>query len=194
MPMRKFTKWQMLLSEFDIVYVTQKIVKWQALLFYLAENLIDDEYNPLQTYLPDKEILFVGENIVLDKKILFVGEDIAKTYSRWRLFFDGEVNFKGSGIEEALVSEIGKDYPKTAKLCFLYTNNMDEYEACILGLKLALDVGVRELLVIGDSDFMIHQVRGEWVVKNSKITPYVELVQYLCGRFKEVDLRHIPRI
>ncbi|XP_047253766.1 uncharacterized protein K02A2.6-like [Capsicum annuum] len=34
---------------------------------------------------------------------------------------------------------------------------MDEYEACILDLKLALDIGVRELLVIGDSDLLIHQ-------------------------------------
>ena len=41
---------------------------------------------------------------------------------------------------------------------------------------------------------MIHQVRGEWAVKNPNITPYVELVQELCQRFKDVDFRHIPRI
>ncbi|XP_047268126.1 uncharacterized protein LOC124898535 [Capsicum annuum] len=34
---------------------------------------------------------------------------------------------------------------------------MAEYEFCILGLKLALAMGVRELLVIGDSDLLIHQ-------------------------------------
>ncbi|XP_047258280.1 uncharacterized protein LOC124890494, partial [Capsicum annuum] len=37
-------------------------------------------------------------------------------------------------------------------------------------------------------------VRGELAIKNSKITPYVELVQELCRRFKDIDFRHIPRI
>ena len=39
-----------------------------------------------------------------------------------------------------------------AKLRFNCTNNMAEYEACILGLKMAVDMNVYELLVIGDSD------------------------------------------
>ena len=65
---------------------------------------------------------------------------------------------------------------KAQKLDFPCTNNMAEYEACILGLKLTFDMGVHELLVIGDADLLIHQVRGEWAVKNSKITPYIELV------------------
>ncbi|XP_049397411.1 GDSL esterase/lipase At1g28590-like [Solanum stenotomum] len=50
---------------------------------------------------------------------------------------------------------------------------MAEYEACILGLKMAINMNVHELLVIGDSDLLIHQVLGEWAVKNAKITPYV---------------------
>ena len=43
-----------------------------------------------------------------------------------------------------------------AKLRFNCTNNMAEYEACILGLKMAIDMNVYELLVIGDSDLLIH--------------------------------------
>ncbi|XP_015077808.1 uncharacterized protein LOC107021623 [Solanum pennellii] len=50
---------------------------------------------------------------------------------------------------------------------------MAEYEACILGLKIAIDMNVHELLVIGDSDLLINQVQGDWAVKNPKITPYV---------------------
>ena len=44
MPIRKLSKWQMLLSEFDIVYVTQKVIKAPALADHLAENLVDEEY------------------------------------------------------------------------------------------------------------------------------------------------------
>ena len=37
----KLAKWQMLLSEFDIVYVTPKAIKEQALADHLAENPIE---------------------------------------------------------------------------------------------------------------------------------------------------------
>lgn len=38
MPTGKLAKWKILLSKFDIVYVTQKVVKAQALADHLAEN------------------------------------------------------------------------------------------------------------------------------------------------------------
>ncbi|XP_049342867.1 uncharacterized protein LOC125807104 [Solanum verrucosum] len=39
---------------------------------------------------------------------------------------------------------------------------------------MAIDMNVHELLVIGDSDLLIHQVQGEWAMKNPKITPCVD--------------------
>ena len=40
----------MLLSEFDIMYVTQKAIKAQALADQLSENLVDEKYESLKTY------------------------------------------------------------------------------------------------------------------------------------------------
>ena len=48
----------MLLSEFDIVYMTQKAIKGQALADHLAENPVDEGYEPLKMYFPDEEVLF----------------------------------------------------------------------------------------------------------------------------------------
>ena len=42
MPTKKLSKWQMLLSELNIVYVTQKAIKAQALADHLAENPVDE--------------------------------------------------------------------------------------------------------------------------------------------------------
>ncbi|XP_059310145.1 uncharacterized protein LOC132061323 [Lycium ferocissimum] len=58
---------------------------------------------------------------------------------------------------------------------------------------MALHMNIQELLVIGDSDLLINQVKGNWATKNDKILPYVSLVQRLCGRFKSIDFRHTPR-
>ncbi|XP_059288636.1 uncharacterized protein LOC132041990 [Lycium ferocissimum] len=133
MPVGKLAKWQMLLSEFDIVYVAQKAIKGQALADLLAESPVDDKLEPLRTFFPDEEVMAMEE-------------EVAEPYSGWRLFFDGAVNYKGSGIGAVLISETGQHYPMAAKLNFRCTNNMAEYEACILGLRMALDMNIQELL------------------------------------------------
>ncbi|XP_070034192.1 uncharacterized protein [Nicotiana tomentosiformis] len=99
-----------------------------------AENPVDREYEPLETYFSDEEVSFVGE-------------DITETYDGWRMFFNGTANFKGVGIGAVLVSETGQHYTVSAKLRFPCTNNMAEYEDCILGLKLAIDMNVQKLLI-----------------------------------------------
>ncbi|XP_069151951.1 uncharacterized protein [Solanum lycopersicum] len=59
---------------------------------------------------------------------------------------------------------------------------------------MAIDMNVYKLLVIGDSDLLIHWVRGEWAVKNPKIIPYVQYMQNLCKMFRKIEFRHTPRI
>ncbi|XP_070013548.1 uncharacterized protein [Nicotiana sylvestris] len=144
MPTGKLSKWQILLSEFGIVYVTQTMVKGQALAYHLAENSVGGEYKPLKMYF-------------LDKEVSFVGEDITEVYDGWRMFFDGAANFKVVGIGAVLVSKTGQHYPTSAKLKFPYTTNMAEYEPYILGLNMEIDMNIQELLVIGDSDLLMHQ-------------------------------------
>ncbi|XP_070017796.1 uncharacterized protein [Nicotiana sylvestris] len=134
-------------------------MKAQALADHLAENPVDEEYKPLKTYFPDEEVIHI------DKL-----EQIAKP--GWKLFFDGAANMKAVGIGAVLVSETRHHYPVTAQIQFYYTNNMAEYEACILGLRMAVDIGVQEVLVLGDSDILVHQIQGEWETRDLKLIPY----------------------
>ena len=69
--------------------------------------------------------------------------------SRWTLFLDGASNALGNGIDVVLVSPKGCHTPFTDRLCFNCTNNMAEYEACIFGLKAAIDLGIKSLVVFG---------------------------------------------
>ncbi|XP_009761527.1 uncharacterized protein [Nicotiana sylvestris] len=110
------------------------------------------------------------------------------------MFFDGAANFKGVGIRAILVSEIGQYYSVSAKLKFPCTNNMAEYDAYILGLRLAIDMNVQELLVIRNFDLLVHQVLGEWDTKNTKIFPYLHCVQGMIKRFTKIEFKHVPRI
>ncbi|XP_070009975.1 uncharacterized protein [Nicotiana sylvestris] len=130
----------------------------------------------------------------LAKWQILLREDITEVYDGWRMFFDGAANFEGGGIRVIFVSEIGQHYPVSAKLRFPCTNNMAEYEACILGLNMAINMNIQELLAIGDSDLLVHQIQGEWATKNSKILPYLHHVQELRKRFMKIEFRQVPKI
>ncbi|XP_070008487.1 uncharacterized protein [Nicotiana sylvestris] len=114
---------------------------------HFAENPVDDEYRPLTTYFPDEEVNSIEEVVSDDHPV-------------WKMYFDGAVNIKGVGIGAILISPIGHHYPAIARLRFFCTNNTAEYEACIMGLKMAIDLDVHELLVMGDSDLIIRQAQG----------------------------------
>uniref|UniRef100_A0A1S3Y042 RNase H type-1 domain-containing protein n=1 Tax=Nicotiana tabacum TaxID=4097 RepID=A0A1S3Y042_TOBAC len=59
---------------------------------------------------------------------------------------------------------------------------------------MAIDMNVKELLVIGDSDLLIHQVQEEWSIKNVNILPYLRCVKELCKKFTKIEFKHVPRI
>jgi len=63
------------------------------------------------------------------------------------MYFDGVINIHGSGIGAVIVSLTGKQYPVAVKLNFECTNNVAEYEACANGLLMAIDLGVKWLMV-----------------------------------------------
>ncbi len=49
------------------------------------------------------------------------------------------------------------------------TNNVAEYRALVEGLRKAAEVGVDELEVISDSELLVHQMRGDYKVKNEAL-------------------------
>ncbi|XP_070014946.1 uncharacterized protein [Nicotiana sylvestris] len=140
-------------------------MKAQALADHLAENPVDDEYQPLNTYFPDEEVNSV--------------EAIFEDISSWNMFFDGAVNAKGIGIGAILISPTGQHYPTTARLRLFCTNNTAEYKACIMGMNMAIDQDVEELLIMGDSDLIIRQAQGEWETRDIKLIPYRQHVEEL---------------
>ena len=125
----------MLLSEFDIKYVTQKSVKGRVIV------------NNLTHCSPEQVEKIQGD---------FLDEDIMGIeVESWKMYFDGATNQNGSGIGVLLISPKGAHIPFSGRLNFPTTNNATEYEACIMGLQAALGLGVKELEVYGDSALII---------------------------------------
>uniref|UniRef100_A0A2N9GBH6 RNase H type-1 domain-containing protein n=1 Tax=Fagus sylvatica TaxID=28930 RepID=A0A2N9GBH6_FAGSY len=154
---------------FEKPALTGKIARWQT---YPSEQLelMDSEF-------PDEDVMTVDED----------------NHGRWKLYFDGAANAVGSGIGAVLVSPKGQQTPIAVKLGFDCTNNMTEYEACIVGLQAALEFGAYELEVFGDSLLIVSQTNGEWQARDPKLIPYQRYISRLVPKFKYVTFTYTPR-
>jgi len=56
-----------------------------------------------------------------------------------------------------------------AQLLGRTTNNVAEYRALLLGLQRARELGASDVEVIGDSELIAKQVRGQYKVKNDAL-------------------------
>ena len=57
----------------------------------------------------------------------------------------------GSRVGISLISYQNDVIPMSYKLSFECTNNMAKYEALILGLKVAIEIGITRIHIYGDS-------------------------------------------
>ena len=75
------------------------------------------------------------------------------------MYFDGAANHSGYRIGVLLISPCGDHISRPVHLAFSYrhptTNNIVEYEACILGLETSLELGIQQMEVFGDSNMVL---------------------------------------
>ena len=71
------------------------------------------------------------------------------------MYFDKASNALGHGVGTVLISPEGNHCPFKAKLSFDCTNNVAEYEACVMGLQAAIEKKIKKLTVYGDSALVI---------------------------------------
>ncbi|XP_012480991.1 uncharacterized protein LOC105795883 [Gossypium raimondii] len=177
----RMAKWQILLSEFDIVYVNQKAAKGSAIAEFFASRALED-YGPLNFDFPNEGLMYVAT----------VEEDSQENH-HWKLNFDGASNAVGNGIGAAIVSPNGDHYPFTSKLDFDCTNNMVEYKACIMGIRAAIERRINILEVYRDSVLVIYQFKGKWETRDPKLIRYQKLVLELIEEFDSITFRYLPR-
>ena len=79
------------------------------------------------------------------------------------------------------------------KLDFPCINNMAEYEAYLTGLVVAREMGIKRLRVIGDSNLVVCQAKGDFALKEPSLAPYRTMAQRLEDSFEEFNIEHSLR-
>lgn len=108
--------------------------------------------------------------------------------------FDGSCSKNGSGAG-IWVHNIQSNHAEghSYKIHFQCTNNIAEYEALLLGLKLLKNLGAKRITVHGDSKLIIKQVNGEYTTKHPRLQAYRDDVVDLLKTFIEYELNFVPR-
>ncbi|MCC7035014.1 MAG: ribonuclease HI family protein [Acidobacteria bacterium] len=73
------------------------------------------------------------------------------------------------------------------------TNNVAEYHGLIAALQWAVDHGADSLLVRGDSQLLIEQMRGNYRVKNEGLLPLYKQACLLVMHIGHVRFEHVRR-
>ena len=168
------TWWSVLLQQYDLAYVPQKAVKGQALADFLANHLIPSDWE------------FSGD--FLDEDVFYI-----EVMPPWMMFFNGATRWEEAGAGVVFVSPQRQILLYSFSLSELCSNNVAEYQALIIGLQMAIEMGISQLEIFRDSKFIINQILEQYDVKKEDLVSYCKYAKKLLANFKAITLEHIPR-
>ncbi|GKD85765.1 reverse transcriptase domain-containing protein, partial [Tanacetum coccineum] len=86
----------------------------------------------------------------------------------------------------------GMEFTYALRFRFDATNNEAEYEALIVGLRIAEQMGVKNLQENVDSRLVANQVNVTYDVKEADMIRYLEKIRTLTNSFKAFSIRQVP--
>lgn len=111
----------------------------------------------------------------------------------WILCIDGSCTSKGSGLGIVLTSPENDMIERAIRCNFKTTNNEAEYEAFLVVLNLAKDLGVLSLIVKSDSQLIVNQSGGDFQTRDSRMGEYMDLAKEFILTFEHVKVDRISR-
>ncbi len=98
-----------------------------------------------------------------------------------------------SGIGVAIFDKDSNLIHEACDYLGIATNNIAEYKALILGIKLSMEYNAKEILFKSDSELMVKQIKGEYRVKNPQLKLLFTEVKELLRRLPNWKIMHVRR-
>jgi hypothetical protein len=153
----RVVEWAVELQPFEISFETTKIIKSKALAEFTMEwtDPFIDEPPEVESTLPGEE-----------------------APGLWIMHFDGAFNLPGMGAGAVLTSPSGDKLFYAVQLCFgpkhKVSNNIAEYEGLLVGLRAANALGVKHLIIKGDSQLVVNFSNKSYTPKDEHMAAYLE--------------------
>jgi ribonuclease HI len=109
----------------------------------------------------------------------------------WVMYFNGSLKLEGAGAGVLLISPTGEQLKYVLQIFWKVSNNEADYEALLHGLGLTTSLGIKRLLVYGDSAVVINQVNKSWDRNKENMDAYCLEVRKLENKFYGLEFHHI---
>jgi ribonuclease HI len=169
-------EWAVEFQPFEISFETTKLIKSKALAEFTAEwtDPFTDEPLEVESTLPGEE-----------------------APGLWVIHFDGAFNLPGAGAGAVLTSPSGDKLFYAVQLYFKpehkVSNKIMEYEGLLAGLRAANALGIKRLIVKGDSQLVVNFSNKSYTTKDEHMAAYLKEHRKMEKRFQGLELKHIPR-
>jgi ribonuclease HI len=159
----RISKWPVELGALNIDFKPRTTIKSQALVDFMAEWR--ENQLPTPTERPE----------------------------HWVMYFDGSLKLEGAGAGVLLITPMGEQLKYILQIFWKVSNNEAEYEALLHGLRLAASLGIKRLLVFGNSAVVINQVNKSWDRNKENMDTYCLEVRKLENKFYRLEFHHVVR-
>jgi ribonuclease HI len=95
------------------------------------------------------------------------------------MYIDRSLNLNSAGAGVYFISPSGDKLHYVLCIHFWASNNTAEYEAALHGLCIAIELGIKHLMVYSDSTLIINQLNKDWSYNNEKVDAYCTTIRKL---------------
>jgi ribonuclease HI len=99
------------------------------------------------------------------------------------MHFDESLKLGGAAASVLFISLEGKQLKYVLQILWQATNNEAKYEALIHGLRIVTSLGIKRLLVYGNSAVVTNQVNKDWDYTKDNMDAYCAEVRKLEKNF-----------
>jgi ribonuclease HI len=152
-------QWAVEIGQYNVEFIPRRAIKSQALTDFIAEWTYSGLWG------------------------------IGDLPGHWVMYFNGTYTLKGGGAGVVLIPPEGDLLKYAIQIEFPATNNTAEYEGLVTRLRLAKELGIRWLLIRGDSQLVAKQ---EYDCNNDKMVEYYVEVRRMEKFFYGFELWYVP--
>jgi len=98
-----------------------------------------------------------------------------------------------AAVAAVVATPDGEVIERTGELIGEATNNVAEYRAMLLGIERARALGAREVELIGDSELIVRQLRGEYKVKDRNLAELHRRARAALAELERWSVRNVRR-
>ena len=166
----RIVEWALELLSFALKFESASTIHSKALAEFIAEWTPTPDVEIQESTLPDTE-----------------------TSKNWIMYFDGAFSPQGAGAGVLFMAPAEEHLKYMVQMHFPHeeaNNNTTEYEVLLAGHRIAIELGVKKLVINRDSQLVVKQVNMDY--QNPLMEVYVDEVRKLEEHFDGLQTEHVP--